>query len=463
MVYSPDSRYASQWRRNIGLLLAALLMSICGPLQARVGDNTGTAARIRMILGTRGFARTCQDTHNIDKEAQTLFRTEVPYGASPGWKLCYQGFSDGTQAEVNILAVGIWIRQAADTPIVRRRVTFAGATPVVIAHDTLRESDAITDALRPGAVVWVTTWYRPGTPGTGLPYQTTLYNRELAGPGTESQDGALMGAVGSLTDHTLVGGFDHSALGGPMSAGMGYAFRGYQPMCLVGLPNPAYKGATIAPIFIGDSINVMQDDFSPDDGTIYTFRGYQGRFCKDRYPFLTFGQSGSASGGFLVLVDTPLFAYVFGVPGGQPPIITHLVNEYGINEIRSNGSTTATWNNRLAVAGVCLKYGVPYLQCTLTPCGADALAGPALAAGYPAFVAARGAFNDLVRTQSDAAHIPGCVGFIDPDKLLETDPVANNNVWAAGCGGNVHPNSTGHQHYAETIAPTLFTATTEKH
>ena len=153
-----------------------------------------TAPKSRMLLGTRGFARVVADVRNANKEAQTLFRIEFPYGAASGWKLTYQGYSDGTRDDVHVLAVGVWIRQAASKSLTRRRVTFGKARGVVLASGALRESDGVPEALLPGTRVWVTTWYRAGSTATGLPYQTFLYTKELAGPGTESQDGTLAGA-----------------------------------------------------------------------------------------------------------------------------------------------------------------------------------------------------------------------------------------------------------------------------
>ena len=199
----------------------------------------------------------------------------------------------------------------------------------------------------------------------------------------------------------------------------------------------------------------MNDDFN-DDGREWTFRGFSGRFCKDTYPYLVFGQSGSGSSGFLDLVGTPLFSYLFGSPGGVGRVCTHCVNEYGINEIRFTGDAAGTWKSRAAVAAVCRKYGVPYLHCTLTPCGASNLANAARTNGYGAFVAQRKAFNDRVRAESDDAHLPGCVGFFDPCLRLETDPKKSNNVWAADSGGDLHPNSVGHQHYADTLSAMPF-------
>jgi hypothetical protein len=449
LVFMPLPTVPTAWLIALCLAVPALKASPNPPAVPLAADSG------RILLGTRGFARVSADVRNANQEAQTLFRVELPYGAAPGWKLTYQGYSDGTRDDVHLLAVGLWLQQAVGKPLARRRVTFDGLKGIVIPPGALRESDGIPEVLPPGARVWVTTWYRAGTTATGLPYQTFLYTRELAGVGTESQDGTLAGARGSLADHTLSGGFEHRALDGPLTAGLAYLCRGYQPLCVTGRPHPSYAGPKVAPLFIGDSINVMNDDFN-DDGREWTFRGFSGRFCKDRYPFLVFGQSGSGSGGFLALTGTPLFRYVFGAPGGTGRICTHCVNEYGINEIRNSGDATATWKNRAAVAAVCRAQGVPYTHCTLTPCGAGNLTGAARQAGYAAFVAQRKAFNDRVRAESDETHLPGCVGFIDPCRLLEADPTRSNNVWAADVGGDLHPNSTGHQHYAETISPSLF-------
>jgi hypothetical protein len=433
---------------SFGLVAAVLI----GFLHAETRSQT--PPKDRLLLSTRGFARVVADSKNVNKEAQTLFRIEFPYGAASGWKLTYQGYSDGTRDDVHVLGVGLRIRQTDGKPRTHQRVTFGGADRFVLGPGELRESDGIPTALFPGARVWVTTWYRAGASATGLPYQSFLYTKELAGRATESQDGTRVGPVGSLADPTLAGGFEHSELG-PLSAGLPYLCRGYQPMCAIGQPHPSHTGKRLAPIFIGDSINVMNDDFNNDDSP-WTFRGFSGRFCKDSYPFLVFGQSGSASGGFLALADTPLFKYVFGAAGGEGRIITHCVNEYGINEIRANGDAAETWKNRKAVAAVCFKQRVPYLHTTLTPCGPGSLMGAALAKGYPAFVAQRKLFNDRVRKESNDVHIPGCVGFIDPCRLLEADPMNSNNVWTVGSGGDLHPNSTGHQRYAATIPAKLF-------
>ena len=52
-----------------------------------------SGANGRQILGTRGFARVQADEFNTNKEAQTQFRVEFPYGASSGWKAAYQGYT----------------------------------------------------------------------------------------------------------------------------------------------------------------------------------------------------------------------------------------------------------------------------------------------------------------------------------------------------------------------------------
>jgi hypothetical protein len=183
------------------LTMCFLVLAVAAPSHG--ADSPTAEHKGRMILGTRGFARVVADTRNTNQEAQTLFRVEFPYGAANGWKLTYQGYSDGTKDDVHIIAAGVWIQQAAGKPQVRRRVTFGGEKGVVIAPGALRESDGIAEALLPGTRVWLTTWYRAGGKTTGLPYQTFLYTKELAGSGTESQDGTLAGAIGALTDHTL--------------------------------------------------------------------------------------------------------------------------------------------------------------------------------------------------------------------------------------------------------------------
>src|SRR5262249_16060581 len=133
------------------ILLPLLVVFAVLPLVFADDATEERPAKGRMILGTRGFARVVADTRNVNKEAQTHFPIEFPYGAADGWKLTYQGFSDGTKDDVHILAAGVWIQHAADKPLSRQRVSFRGANGVVIAPSALQESDDISTALLPGA------------------------------------------------------------------------------------------------------------------------------------------------------------------------------------------------------------------------------------------------------------------------------------------------------------------------
>lgn len=415
-----------------------------------------------MFLATRGFARTSTDNNNVGKEAQTLHRQEMPYGASPGWLVPYQGFSDGNEDSVVIMAAGAWIKQSANEPAFRIPLKFKNAFGTTIAPNDITESDPVSIPLLPGAVVWITTWYKAGLPTTGLPYQTSLYIKEST-PGAEDRDGTMAGAIGTLTDHTLSGGFDHSQLGGPLSAGLGYLARGYRPMAIVGKPHPVWRGVEVVPIFLGDSINVQQNDFFDDD-TTYCMRGFNGRFCADKYPYLVFGQGGSASGGFVGAVGTPLFAYIFGADAAHPRKVTHGINEYGINSMRLDPHpeqiAANQWADRQRVAAVLHDLGVPYIHCTITPCEQQWTNWPTDNGGpkdaiFATFVQQRQALNEMMRTQS--ATIPGCIGFIDPCSALETDPKSGSNQWVVATKGDgIHPNSVGHQAYAGTILPALF-------
>jgi lysophospholipase L1-like esterase len=193
-------------------------------------------------------------------------------------------------------------------------------------------------------------------------------------------------------------------------------------------------------------------------------RGYNGRFCGSKYPYMIFGQGGAGSDGFLNAVTTPLFIYILGDKGIHQRKVTHLFNEYGINEIRLHKPpdeiATYAWSIRQKVAAVAHAYGLPYIQSTLMPCVAGLTAWPTTSdadkAAFATFVTQRQVFNNMVCTQSDEAHLPGCIGFWDPCTLVETDCKAGNDQWATAylCDG-IHPNSAGHAAAAGTISPEL--------
>ena len=201
-----------------------------------------------------------------------------------------------------------------------------------------------------------------------------------------------------------------------------------------------------------------------DDNTIYSFRGYNGRFCADKYPYMVFGQGGSNSIGFTDFVNSPLVIYILGDHGAHQRKVTHLFNEYGINSVRLHRPVgeiaTFEWADRQGVAAIAHSFAVPYIQSTLMPCAAGCTAWPGTSAadkaGFATFVAQRQIFNNMVRTQSDDAHLPGCVGFWDPCQVVETDPKAGNDEWVKAylCDG-IHPNSAGHAAVAAAMPTSL--------
>ena len=449
------------------LELAAIILALVATLQTTRADTapatapSGNDEKGFIFLSTRGFARTCSDNNNKNVEAATLHRQEFPYGAAPGWKWVYQGYSDGTGDTVNIKGAGMWIQQSPGARLVRLPLTFnGGASHVVIPKDALQETDPISTEIKPGAVVWATTWYCTGTQDVGLPYPTLMCKRESK-PGAEDYDGTAVGPIGSLPDLTLKGGFHHDDVS--LTAGVPYCSRGYQPMGAVGLPSPAFKGRQIVPLFIGDSINVTYID-AFEANTIFSMRGYNGRFCADKYPYMIFGQGGADTTGFLWAVKTPLFVYILGDHGAHQRKVTHLFNEYGINSIRLHNPpgeiATHEWAIRQQVASIAHDFGIPYIQSTLMPCEIWATAWnkntDADKANFATFVAQRQAFNNLVRTQSDEVHLPGCVGFWDACPVVETDAKTGSDKWVAAyhCDG-IHPNSAGHAAVAKIISPAL--------
>ncbi len=426
---------------------------VIDPTIAPVTGNKGI-----MFLSTRGFARTFADEHNTNKEAVTLHRQECPYGASSGWKVTYLGFTDATPDTILLMGAAVWIQQSPASPRVKLRLKFGGVNTVAIAPQTLVECDPISLPLSPGAVVWSTQWYRSGSESTGLPFQTWLNTRESA-PGAEDRDGALAGPLGSLSDRTLTGGFDTTPFLGSLSAGQPYLARGYRPITIVGQPHPDFTGTEIVPCWIGDSIAVMQNDFT-DSGDPLDFRGYNGRFCGAKYPNIIFAQSGAASNGFLLAVGTPLFEYVFGGAGARRKC-THLVNEYGLNSVRvripPDDIASWQWNDRAVISAFAKTLGLPYIQTTLTPCE-HGWATTLDDAQFAVFIQQRQLFNQQVRAQSDSAHMPGCIGFIDPCTVLENDYVRGDNVWVSQYRSDgIHPSSAGHAAFASTIDPSLFT------
>src|ERR1700733_6556474 len=118
--------------RSILAACALLLVSVLSP---PADDAPGS-----IFLSTRGFARTSADTHFKGLEAETLHRQEFPYGAAPGWKWVYQGYSDGAVDTINLKASGMWIQQAPGGTLTRVPLTFnGGATHIDIPAKALLE------------------------------------------------------------------------------------------------------------------------------------------------------------------------------------------------------------------------------------------------------------------------------------------------------------------------------------
>ena len=411
-----------------------------------------------MFLGTRGFVRVSADRNNpVGAEWQTLHRQELPYGASAGWKLVYQGLSDGTVDTIQIQGAGVWVQNPGE-PRVKVRVTFnGGSQSCSIAPKALQETDPIPFPVLPGAVVWSTQWYRCGLATTHAPTDGCGWAQEDVA-GNENYDGCLQAPYGTSEDATITGGFNHIGVV-PLTAGVPYYFRGYYPMGLVGQPHPSFTGTEIVPFFMGDSINIQYIDCgSAVKGTYDNMasRGWNGRFCATTYPYVIFGQGGAASDGFIREMGSPTFNYILGSDTSARKV-THAINEYGINSIRlckpASAVQATEWADRQKIGAIFAKLHIPYIQTTLTPCEQRVTAWTTDNDSFATFVSQRRALNEQIKAESDNAHIPGCIGYIDPNVVLEADPVASSDTWVpAYRTDGIHPNSAGHDAWANTPA-----------
>jgi len=408
------------------------------------------------VMSTRGFSRTSVLGLSEGKEAITSYRFELPYGLSAGWKLPYLGFSEGCNDTIRLKLVVVAAEQPG-LPVDKIRICFSGKDDTLVPPGTVVESDPVEKALLPGTVMRVSTFYCNQAPAGPLPFMNWGYI-------DENIDGCLVGEIGSLKEDDVM---EHTTCRGgappkPMWAGVNALIRAYEPMFVTGKPHPSSKGETVVIGFIGDSINISQNDFgpaNPDDP--YPARGWNGRFCGSQIPYVVFGQGGSNAGGFINAQKTPLFKYIFGTDAGDSKV-THLVDAYGINTLRQavNLKFDTVWEARLQVAGICKRLGIPYVHTTLTPMTSNWL-DLSKELGTPEeqfsmFVSARKKFNEKVRTQGK--DIPGCIGFIDWGSAVEKNPAANENIWQSGFGTDgIHPDSAGHQRMADAVG-SPFTA-----
>jgi hypothetical protein len=335
---------------------------------------------------------------------------------------------------------------------------------VRIDANRIIESDPIAQPILPGGAIIVTTWYRNPNPEGALPFLNwALMTANGDGDAFHCAAAGQMPAT-ILTDPTLL--HAKPTVLKPLTAGQPQLIRAYYPIFIAGLPHPSYAGATPAPIFLGDSINVSQNDFSaisPDDH--FGARGWNGRYCADKIPFVIYGQGGSNGAAFFSEQKGELFRYLFGDESGAGQKVTHLVDAYGINSIRDRhpGKTwQSIWRDRVERAKVAARLGIPVIETTLTPMVTRPgllVISDKLPNTDPDFVAAEFTadwlkFNAEIRTAEQT--IPGCLGFIDWSPAVATAP--DKNEWKPGIAGDgIHPGAQGHQDMANVIPLDLFT------
>ena len=429
------------------------LLGFAGAGVTTAADDAGSGAK---VLSTRGFARTSILNQSAGKEAITAYRFEVPYGLAAGWRLPYLGFSDGAAATGTIQVIGVKAAvEEPGQPVRSVPIVFGKQNGIQVAPQTIVESDPVDLPVLPRAVIVVWTQYRNKDPLGPLPFMTWGY--------VDRCDGCLVGDIGTLPASAL--GDDamlrSMAAPPPLFAGQRSLIRSYQPMFISGRPHPAFTGKIVSIGFLGDSINIATGDFgrvTPDDPL--PARGWNGRACGGETPYVVFGQGGSNAGGFTGARKTAPFRYLFGVEAGEARV-TCLVDGYGINNLRQQTKTKApdaVWRDRLAVADIAHRLGLPYVQTTLTPMSDSWLIfDPQMGqrdARFAAFRTARNVLNAQVRNGSRA--IPGCVGCIDWGQAVELDPAAGDNRWPPGLTmDGIHPNTKGYQAMARVAADAL--------
>ncbi|MDR1191707.1 MAG: SGNH/GDSL hydrolase family protein [Verrucomicrobiales bacterium] len=430
-------------------------------------SDAGRGAAVPGFMSTRGFARTSLLDKSEGKEAIVRFRFELPYGLAAGWRVPYLGFSDVPAGEFNIEILRV--AALVDFPDASRKpgghqLTFSGKPNVVVPRDNVVESDAVNVPVPPGAVLYVETYYRNAAPAGKLPCMNWGYTAAGIDAGLVGDRDALAASSGSPERELYTGPTPPA----PLLAGQPYLIRSYQPMGVVGRPHPDYRGPVTPVVFIGDSIAIANGDFGRADADDpYPARGWNGRVCADRVPYLVYGQGGSTGVGFRNLQGKPLFVYLFG-DGSAGRKFTHLVDGYGINNLRDRyrRADRATdwqliWRQRAEFAAIAHRQGLAYLHTTLTPMTAGCMViGEGLQDKKPAevfadFIADRRTFNEQVRTTS--GEIPGCVGFIDCGGAVEENPAAGDNRWlAAFILDGIHPNSAACRKMAAAVPPDLF-------
>lgn len=407
-----------------------------------------------MVLGSRGIVGVLQDpgVSNHGVVACSLGRHELPYGASSGWKMPFEGFSDGlTTDTLIILEAAVWIQQTPSEPRIRIPITFSASGTITLLHDTIVECDPISMPVLPGGVVWTSLNARCGLSATGMPWQTWLYTQETV-TGAEDRDGTLSFAYGSGIGSSLVGNYDHTQ-SGPFTTGS-YCCRGYRPMSIVGKPHPSFTGVEVVIACTGDSITKQFSDNAPNDAIQQTYRGWQGRAFDPTFPNITFAIFGSSGGSFPGEVGTAPFVYFFGTTGGIGRKITHAIYAYDVNDSRAGTAVATIWALFTAWLAICVSYNLLCVRTTITTFTTGDLSGQGATDGLAVTSAKRQQLNNMTRHLATAQ--AGCIGIIDFASVMEHDPINGDNLKYDGTAGELHPLSDGHARMGALVNKDFF-------
>lgn len=419
------------------------------------------------FMSTRGFmGGAAMPAGSSGKEAIISFKYEIPYGLDSGWKVPYLGVIPGG---VDILACIAIIEEPGEA-VNKVQVTFSGSNTASILNNSIIESDGVDIVVAPSSIIRIATFFKATNNGV-LPRTKFGY----LGNNTKQFDQGIAGDIGTLDEDIIWNDtIPISPTGTPAVLGAGNPglIYVYHPVGIIGKTNPSYSGDRTVLAFIGDSICNLENDFEETYSVLnppFSMRGYAGRSFGVNVPFIVFAQSGGTGNlitqGYANQTDT--FTYIFGGTfGGSSRLrkITHVANEYGINSIRTQRSdgndAIATWSRRLEISTIIDNVGCLHAQSTLTPMTSANLIGYAghgdAAAQFAYFVSQRGIFNSQVR--DDSLTIPGCIGFIDHAKGVETDYITNGNTWLAlATADGLHPTTLGHKQIALQYDLSLFT------
>lgn len=271
------------------------------------------------------------------------------------------------------------------------RVTWGGSNTCTIADGQMGAlSDALTISIPRNAMFWVRTFAQNAAGmvyhGDGIP--------------ASNFDSGEFGASG-LTSKVMGGSL------GPSAAVV-------RPSLIVGPSDcPAFG-------YIGDSISEglgdTFDDLSGDLGIVQ-------RMIGGRYPYVGAGNSGTTCQAFCDNSTKRAAA--------MSPYITHVVNEYGVNDLSDAGSYQNVLTQLLRVPGIFL--GKKIYQCTIVP--------KSTSTDSWATVANQTAVNSGNRASLNKSITAGLVGYyaaIDTASVCESSPWSG--IWRVDLG---QPTSDG--------------------